>query len=260
MIFDDGVRLERIGDGRYRGHADERWRVFKGPNGGYLTAMLLNAQILGLGDPERQPRSLAVHFVSRALEGDVEIEVSIERVGRSFSSTTARMFQEGRLCATSHCAFALPRDGDSYDELGMPATAKPDELPDILMPEEMLPPFARNFEYRMSLGNLPYTGSSEAVLGGWIRPKEKRQIDPVLLAAYSDAFPPSVFARLTGPIAAPTIDLTVHFLGDLPLEADWVLCRFESPVARDGVLIEDGWMWSSEGALLARSRQLALYR
>lgn len=258
--FDDGVALEDLGDGRFRGHAHERWRVYKGPNGGYLTALILNAQVQGLDDPGRVPRSLNVHFVDRAVEGPVEFEVATERVGRSFSSTTARMFQDGRLCATSHCAFAVPREGRSYDEVGAPEVPKPEDLTELPIPEGMLPPFAANFDYRWCVGNLPYSSAPEAELGGWIRPKTERAVDPVLLAAYSDAWPPAIFARLDKPIDAPTIDLTVHFFGSFPLEADWVLCRFEAPVARDGVLVEDGFMWGRDGQLLARSRQLALFR
>lgn len=260
MSFDQGVSLEDLGDGRYRGHVDERWRVVLGPNGGYLTAVILNAQVQRLADPHRLPRSLAVHFIDRTLEGDVEIETSIERTGRSFSSTTARMFQGGRLCATSHCAASIHREGESYDEIGMPEVPKPEDLDDMAFDPGMAPPFATNFDYRPCLGHPPFSGAENAIVGGWIRPKEERPIDPVLLAAYADAFIPSVFARLTEPIAAPTIDLTVHFLGDYPLEADWVLCRFETPVARDGLSIEDGWIWARDGSLLARSRQLALYR
>lgn len=261
MSFAGGVALERIGDGRFRIDIDPRWRVFLGPNGGYLTALMLNAQFLALEDESRIARSLSVHFPQRALEGETEIEVSIERVGRSFSSTTARMYQQGKLCASSHCAFSVHRDGESFDETGAPEVPKPEDLPDLMIPPEVKPPFSSNFDYRPCLGSAPFTEAETAEVGGWIRPSEEEYpIDPVLLAAYSDAFIPSVFTRLSEPIAAPTIDLTVHFLGEYPLDPDWVLCRFKTPVARDGLSIEDGWMWARDGSLLARSRQLALYR
>jgi acyl-CoA thioesterase len=259
-LFDRGVDVRPEGDGIWSAHADEPWTIYKGPNGGYLTALILHAQIAELGDPARNPRSLAVNFIDRAVEGDLRIEVAIERTGRSFSSTTARMYQGDRLCATSHCAFATQREGESYDEFGAPAVPKPEDLPDIQIPPELLPRFAMNFDYKMALGNLPYTGSPNALLGGWIRPKEQRPIDDLLIACYADAFPPSLFARIDKPVDVPTIDLTVHFLGELPLEPDWVLCRFEAPVGENGILIEDGSMWSRDGTLLARSRQLALFK
>jgi acyl-CoA thioesterase len=36
-----------------------------------------------------------------------------------------------------------------------------------------------------------------------------------------------------------------------------VLARFEAPAASDGFVAEDGALWSRDGRLLARSRQLA---
>lgn len=259
-IFDDGVHLERSDDGRLKGRAHERWRVFKGPNGGYLAAVMMNAHLVGLNDPAWHPRTFGVHFIARALEGDIELEFSVDRIGRSAASTSVRLFQDDKLCATSYCAFGPEPQGGSYDEVGMPEVAKPEDIPDMPVPPEMLPPFAANFRYRMALGNLPYTASDRAELGGWIDLIEPRPIDPVYLTALADSFPPSIFARMTRPIDVPTVDLTVHFFGAFPLEPDWVLCRFDSPVAVDGALTEDGWMWGRDGQLLARSRQYALYR
>ncbi len=258
--FDKGVSLESQRDGRYAGHADERWTIYKGPNGGYLTSIVLNAQVQHVDDPGRIPRSLSVHFVDRAVEGDVIVDVVTERVGRSFTSTTARMYQDDRLCATSSCAFSVERSGSSYDEDGMPEVAKPEDLQAMAVPAGMLPRFAQNFEYRAALGNLPYSSSPKAELGGWIQLQEPRHIDAVLLACYADAFPPALFTRLDHPVDAPTVDLTVHFLGSFPMEPDWVLCRFVSPVGENGMLLEDGSMWSRDGRLLARSRQLALFK
>ncbi len=258
--FDRGVALQRVEQGRWAGEALEPWRVYKGPNGGYLAAIVLNAQISELADSSRSPRAFNVHFVDRALEGELTIDVTVERIGRSFASTTARMFQGERLCATSNCSFSLRGRGPSYDEYGMPEVADPADLPVMPVPPEMLPVFARNFEYRFALGNLPYSSSPNALLGGWIRPVEARPVDEVLLACYSDAFPPALFTRISEPVDAPTVDLTVHFLGEPPCHHDWVLCRFEAPVGDNGVLIEDGSMWSKDGRLLARSRQLALFR
>jgi acyl-CoA thioesterase len=258
--FLQGVALEALGDGRYRGEADKRWEIYKGPNGGYVAAIVLNAHVQELDDPARRPRSFAVNFVSRTFAGPVDLEVTVDRIGRSYSSTSARLFQEGKLCGVSHCAFGVSVEGDSYDEVGIPEVPKPEGLPEAPIPPEMLPPFAAQFDYRMALGNLPYSRADNAVVGGWIRPKDPVPVDAVYLAAVADAFPPALFARLDRPVDVPTIDLTVHFLGRLPLDPDWVLCRFESPVGHDGVLIEDGWMWSREGNLLARSRQLALFR
>jgi len=40
----------------------------------------------------------------------------------------------------------------------------------------------------------------------------------------------------------------------------WVLGQFRTTDLADGRMIEDGWLWDSEGRLVAQSRQLALLR
>ena len=48
-------------------------------------------------------------------------------------------------------------------------------------------------------------------------------------------------------MAVPTLELTVHLRARLPLESDWVLGRFATRTARDGLLEEDGELWSRDG-------------
>ena len=55
----------------------------RGPNGGYLAAVILRALTATVDDEHRTPRSLTVHYLNPAGDGDVEIETRQERVGRS---------------------------------------------------------------------------------------------------------------------------------------------------------------------------------
>jgi acyl-CoA thioesterase len=95
-----------------------------------------------------------------------------------------------------------------------------------------------------------------------MRLAEPRVADAVVLTAMSDAWPPSIFARVRQPMTAPTLDLTVHFRRALPapgaLDTDHVLGVFRSRLAHEGFFEEDGELWSRDGVLLAQSRQLAM--
>ncbi|HJL61193.1 MAG TPA: thioesterase family protein, partial [Pseudomonadales bacterium] len=53
---------------------------------------------------------------------------------------------------------------------------------------------------------------------------------------------------------------TVHFLHTLPWDAGdhFILVAFKNETAADGYLVEDGFLWTETGILLARSRQLAI--
>jgi acyl-CoA thioesterase len=113
-----------------------------------------------------------------------------------------------------------------------------------------------------ALGGMPFTGAAEALAGGWMRLLEPAAVDAPLLALYADLWLPPVFARLESPVAAPTIDLTIHFRDPEAAAAlaaeDHVLGVFRSHYAAGGLVEEDGELWSPDGVLLAHSRQLAL--
>ena len=99
-------------------------------------------------------------------------------------------------------------------------------------------------------------------LSWWIRPPVHRPLDAAMLVAITDALPPPIFVTDVGPMAVPTVDLTIHIramLNAVTWEAgDWVLARFTTQYASGGFLEEDGALWTADGALIAHSRQLAL--
>lgn len=128
--------------------------------------------------------------------------------------------------------------------------------------EGLTPRFFENFDARPVIGDWPFSGATKALSGGWIRLAEPRPVDDLAIATFADAWMPSVFVRLDRPMAVPTLDLTVHFRTVLPppemRPEDYVLVVFRSETAADGFFVEDGEIWSSNGKLIAESRQLGV--
>ena len=97
-----------------------------------------------------------------------------------------------------------------------------------------------------------------------MRTSEPRALDAPLVAAMTDAWAPAAFVALGRFVAAPTLDLTIHFRRPLPVPGmtpeDYVLGRFHSRLSVAGVWEEDGELWTPAGELIAQSRQLALVR
>ena len=83
--FDADTALEPAGEGRWRGRIDGGWWVQRGPNGGYVAAIVLRGLQAAAGDPDRHPRSLTVHYLEPPEEGPVELVAAIERAGRGLS-------------------------------------------------------------------------------------------------------------------------------------------------------------------------------
>jgi acyl-CoA thioesterase len=256
--FDRASAVRRTAEGAYEAAVDESFNVLRGPHGGYIAAMLLRALSDAAGDGARMPRSLTVYYPAAPVGGPVTIATKVERTGRSMSYVTARLEQEGSVAALATAAFSAdwPKTVE-LDTTERPDVPSADDIPPLDR-GGMVPPFTQYFDFRPTTGDRWFTGSPRALSGGWMRLVEDHELDAPLVAALADAWPPAIFPAATDPVAAPTIELTVHFRSPLPAPGRWLLGVFESRVARDGFFEEDGVLWSEEGEVIAQARQLAL--
>ena len=260
LSFDDDIALvER--DGALHGTVAEGWETPRGPLGGYVMAIVLNGMLLAVADPARQPRSLTVHFLRPPHAGPVVVRPVVERAGRTLSTVTARLEQDGKLIALALGAFSSAWESPLLTTAPIPDVEPPDEsrpaVPD-LRGGRPRPPFAKRVTMQHRFGEQPFTRSERGLVGGWIGLLERRPIDALTIVVIADAWFPAPWPRLSELAPAPTIDLTVHFRAPLPLPDGLLLGRFESDVVRDGFFDEDGELWAQDGTLVAQSRQLGL--
>jgi acyl-CoA thioesterase len=261
--FDADTAVEELGDSRFAATMSERWWVGKGPNGGYVAAVLLRA-IQASASAERAPRSLTVHYQRAPLAGPVEIDVAVEREGGRVTFLSARMSQAGKVQATAQAVLSESwSEEEVLNEARMPAAGEPGELQTFDDPGAIAgaPRMLQNYRFRSALGEPAFSGGAPHT-GAWIRSREPRLLDAPLAAALLDTWFPAPFVPLQRPHGAPTIDYTVHFRSPLPpagaAPEDPYLVSFRTNLARHGFFEEDGELWSSDGVLLAQSRQLAL--
>jgi len=259
--FDDDTAVTVVMPQRFAARMDPGWWISRGPNGGYVAAILLRALTISVDDPERAPRSLTTHFLAPPSEGPVEIATHVERCGQSMTAVSARMTQGDRPIAIAIAAFSKSRPGLEHVNIHRPVVPPPEQCPT----SEKRMPIHDRYELRWAFGEPPFSGAKEADTGGWVRLRDPRPIDALLVAAYADSFPPSVFATLRDGqpvVGVPTVDLTVHFRAPLPIpdsDADaFTLAVFRSRYAKQGFVEEDGEIWSRDGVLIAQSRQLAV--
>jgi acyl-CoA thioesterase len=260
VSFDADIAVRELAEGVFEAVVHEHWFIARGPNGGFVAAVILRAMEEALGETSRSPRSLTIHYLRPPQAGPARIETSLERRGSSVATLSARMLQGERLVAIALGAFSPPWPGPGHSELEMPQVPPAAEL--SRLDDERFPEFMSNYDMRWAMGPRPFSAAAEALAGGWIRTAEPRPVDAAFVAAASDAFVPPIFATLERPAAAPTIDLTIHFRETLPLEGvapeEHLLGRFRSRLARGGFFDEEGELWAPDGRLVAQSRQLAL--
>jgi acyl-CoA thioesterase len=258
--FEADTAVEDLGNGRFGATMSERWWVGKGPNGGYVAAVILRA-IQAMAAPQRAPRSLTVHFLKAPRSGAVEVAVEVEREGGRATFLSARLRQDGETCATALAVLSENWADSGFAEVEMPDAGEPGELSTIDPAAKSRPNMLHNYCLRPALGEEAFSGGP-AHNGTWIRTREPRLLDAPLAATLLDTWFPAPFVRLEHPVGAPTIDYTVHFRSPLPppgaTPEDAYLIAFRSKIARHGFFDEDGELWSADGVLLAQSRQLAL--
>jgi acyl-CoA thioesterase len=263
--FDADIAVKKEAPGIYGTDILDNWNVQIGPNGGYIAAILLNGMQTGLGDSSRSARSITFHFLSASTPGPARLEISIEKVGRTFATVSGKLFQGDRTVAIALATFAPPRPNTAFCDFTMPQVPSPEEIPEHLWMSSDMPghsPFRDHYDQRLAIGPTPPFKTGLARVGGWTRLRELRPFDALSLTAISDSWYPSLFARDLPPLSAPTIDHTVHFFCDSPCTEtnidSYVLVEFETRLVQSGFLQADGKIWAPNGRLLAQSRQLAL--
>jgi acyl-CoA thioesterase len=266
--FETDTAAELIAPGRYRVELNDRWWIGPGPNGGYVAALMLQAMTEVVRETidasmSQPPRSLSVHFLSAPSIGEAEIDVTIERQGHSTSFISARLIQDGDTEAKAMAVFSAERDGPAFNHAKMPSVPSPESGREL---DTAMAPVAVFSQYRAVpvIGGTAFSGGPRAETGGWMKLKDEQPMTAVLAAAMLDVWYPAPFVTLTERVFAPTLEYTVHFPRVLPVagseDPDWVLIRLMADEAHDGHFSEDGEMWSRDGTLLARCRQVALLR
>jgi acyl-CoA thioesterase len=261
LRFDEDIALRPLGDGRYEGEISDEWRTPRGPLGGYVMALMLRGLEEAVADAERMPRACTMHFLRPPKPGPITVEATVERAGRTLTSLSGRMEQEGKLMGLALGAFSTPWESPLL--AGAP-------MPDVEPPEDRMtsgrrgipgiepPPFIERVVFQHRFGAPLFSGADEGEVGGWLGLREERPIDAAAVALLADAWFPAPWPRLRALAPAPTIDLTIHFRTPLPIGDGLLLGRFRSRLTRDGFFDEDGELWASDGTLVAQSRQLGL--
>ncbi len=260
MAFDDATALRPHGDGAWTGAIEDGWYAGLGPLGGYVMALVLRGMQLATDDPARQPRTMTVHFLRAPEAGPVVVRARVERAGRSLSSVSARLEQEGELIALALGALSVAREGLLISDAEMPSVDRPSarEVPAGRPGQAVPPPFTSKVTMETRFGGPMFSGAEHMEVGGWMGLREERPIDALAVAVLADSWFPAPWPKLRRLAPAPTVELTVHFRAPLPLPDTLLLGRFRTRLAREGFFDEDGELWAPDGTLVARSRQLGL--
>jgi acyl-CoA thioesterase len=280
--FLDGTQVRSVGEGRFAAEIDEVWNLRPLPQGGVVTATAVRAMTAALDHPEQRPRTLHTAFAAQVACGPVEIDVEILRRGRTMSHARAEVRNPGTTRGhLTTAVFGGSREGFDFTDLEPPVVPPPDECesfrspppPEFVDAYEPMPFWERVVEGRNALGHPPWDDSprERAERATWYSFDEPPvlpdgTLDPLALVVLSDVMPGAVGEKV-GEVGrdwfAPSIDLTVHLLGDC--RSTIVLGHNRARLAGDGYASADMALWDcgddgrAAPRLVAYATQLFLF-
>ena len=272
--FGQEIAVEAAGTGRYRGELSDEWCAPAVPQGGLVAAVAAGAMDAELGDASQRLRSVSVVFVAPVAAGEIEVDVSVLRRGRTMSQLTATVRNADAAAGTTAIAvFGTDRPGFEFTDLTMPVVPPPEECPSFRdpVPEGVVdtrPHFSywERVEGRPALGHPPWedyepTTSERA---NWYRfedpPTDRGVLDSSALISLCDTMPGAVGERLGGGERAwmpPSADLTVHVFREATSE--WILGHNFARHAGDGYASLEMALWDPAVGLLAYGTQTMFF-
>lgn len=287
-MFDMDSQVQRLEgpQNKFTSVVTSNWNVGDAPNGGYLMAMAISAA--REVTHHRDPLSLTAYYTNKAIPGaPVDINVQMLSATKGTSTLSVSLTQEGSLRSHYVGTFGslermrglnfsntgpapeLPDPADCFDCSHVQRKLFGDALP-LAQRVRCLASHSDPFVTTALSGR--HGTSPEASLTCWVRFEEDRLPCLRSMAFFCDALPPPIIG-VTPSHWVPTMEYTVHFWQRadfsrrgswVPLGATlqshpyWLRCRYNTPVAINGMLYTDAELWSEDGSqLLATARQLA---
>ncbi|HUE59407.1 MAG TPA: thioesterase family protein [Acidimicrobiales bacterium] len=272
--FAEDVRVEPLGDGRYRASLDHSWDLVPLPQGGLVASFALRAAGMEVSDPSQLLRTCTTVFAGQVAAGDLEIEVATLRKGRTATQLCATVRNEGAAAgATVLAVFGGNRQGPEFVDVEAPKVAPPLECPSYRDPppqgaETFGPtPFWERVEGRAALGHAPWEDYEPETsdVATWLRFDEPPllkdgTLDPLGVLTLADRMPGSVGEKIgrNGPQwFAPSADLTFHAFA--PVRTEWLLAHDRARWAGDGWASGESTLWDEDGQLVGYASQMMLF-
>jgi acyl-CoA thioesterase len=224
-------------------------------------------------------RSVSCVFASPVETGDVEIDVTLLRTGRTIAQALATARTPGRDAGlTAIGVFGASRPGFEFTDLPTPEFPPVDSLPSFRDPvpddvdfefdDEPFPLWTNHLEGKPVAGHPPWEHyvptSSERI--NYQRYDETPRlddgtVDPLALVALCDMMPGAVAERMGLPSEhawyGPSADITVHVVGTA--RSDWLLARNRARCAGDGYASLEVELWDPETGLVAYGTQTMIF-
>lgn len=237
----------------------EKWGQGRATFGGMVAAALFE-KIVPLVAPERPVRSVMLSFVGPVVPGAMDVRTQLLREGKGATQVQATAYQNDQVCAVLLASFGGDRESMvQVAPVPAPAFTAPDEVQAFPFIPGLTPDFTQYFDYRYTLGKMPFMGSEQTAMGGWIKLREPsaQAISVSALLALLDAWPPAVFSMLKKPASGSSLTWTISFVAvpEACTANDWWQYQADIQNSAKGYSHIDATLWDKHGNVAVLSRQ-----
>lgn len=226
---------------------------------GGLIAALLYQHALSVVGTEQPIRSMTFSFVAPVVVGEVSLQSTILRQGKSVIQAETKMWQNGEVVAMMLASFGVSRVSKIIiTPESAPTFNSPDECAPLPYLPNVTPEFTRHFDFRWTVGALPFSASDSGKMGGWVRFNDEANLVQIShLLAIVDSWPPSVLQMFNTIAPISTLTWTIEFLNSSfsDLTSDWWQYLAEAEASANGYAHIGAKLWNKSGELIAISRQ-----
>lgn len=237
----------------------EHWGQGRATFGGMVAAAMYERIALQVA-PDRPLRSMMVSFVAPVVAGRLGIVVNILRQGKGATQIQATAYQDEQTCAVVLASFGGGRESSVHvAAAGAPDIRLPGEVQPFPFIPGLTPDFTQHFDYRYTVGQMPFMGSDLAEIGGWIALRAARETPASVaeILALLDAWPPAVFSMLKQPASGSTLTWNISFIDPAPTcrADDWWQYQAAIQHSAGGYSHIDARLWDKHGNPTVISRQ-----
>ncbi|RUO41050.1 thioesterase family protein [Pseudidiomarina aestuarii] len=207
---------------------------------------------------EQDLRALTISFVAPVQPGAAELHRRILREGKNVTQIAVEIIQEDNVVLSALATYGRSRQS-AVTITDMPTASIPPKEQGPAFPNHpLIPEFTHFFDYRVSVGGLPFSGNKSRSFGGWMRFRDEQQ--PITIGSFLglvDAWPPALLQHLKEPAPASSLTWTIEFPAPLPACSTHDWWQYEAYIdhAADGYGHTHAHIWDYTGKLVAISRQ-----
>lgn len=240
---------------------DSSWTQGRSVFGGMTAALVLTHIESQTGLNDRDLRTINIHFCGPALQNaPCELRCKVLSEGKSVIQVEGQLLQDDQVKTQVIACFGRQRISEiQVNPPPMLFEKSPEQGIQMPFIKGMVPEFVNYLDTRFTSTALPYSGSDNTVISGWMRFNEAPAVfsDSAILALI-DAWPPAVMPVLKQRAPTSSITWNVEFTQQrTPLAADDFLYYHCEVVQADlGYAHTEGKIFHPNGQLLALSRQL----